>query len=101
MENRAGSTGFRKGRPTSPRLAEHGPATSVCDDVDGDGRKEVVSEVNGTWNRISVWAEDGSPRLMSTWGGGAASGAQRDRPGPRGPERGWQEEILAGTSGGW
>ena len=29
------------------------------EDLDGDGRKEVVSEINGTWNRVTVWAEDG------------------------------------------
>ena len=28
-------------------------------DLDGDGRKEVVSEINGTWNRVTVWSEDG------------------------------------------
>ena len=31
------------------------------EDVNGDGRKEVVSEVNGTWNRVTVWSEDGTP----------------------------------------
>ena len=31
------------------------------DDVDGDGKKEVVSEINGTWNRLSVWSGDGTP----------------------------------------
>jgi hypothetical protein len=31
------------------------------EDVNGDGRKEVVSEINGTWNRITVWSEDGTP----------------------------------------
>ena len=29
------------------------------EDLDGDGRREVVSEINGTWNRVTVWAEDG------------------------------------------
>ncbi len=29
------------------------------EDLDGDGRKEVVSEINGTWNRVTVWTEDG------------------------------------------
>ncbi|MDP6775227.1 MAG: hypothetical protein QGI83_00515, partial [Candidatus Latescibacteria bacterium] len=31
------------------------------EDVNGDGKKEVVSEINGTWNRITIWAEDGTP----------------------------------------
>ncbi|MCY3766549.1 MAG: VCBS repeat-containing protein [Gemmatimonadetes bacterium] len=29
------------------------------EDLDGDGRKEVVSEINGTWNRVTVWSQDG------------------------------------------
>ncbi len=29
------------------------------EDLDGDGRREVVSEINGTWNRVTVWSEDG------------------------------------------
>ncbi|MDE2998397.1 MAG: hypothetical protein OXU79_04880 [Gemmatimonadota bacterium] len=29
------------------------------EDLDGDGKKEVVSEINGTWNRVTVWTEDG------------------------------------------
>ncbi len=29
------------------------------EDLDGDGRREVVSEINGTWNRVTVWTEDG------------------------------------------
>jgi hypothetical protein len=29
------------------------------EDLDGDGKREVVSEINGTWNRVTVWTEDG------------------------------------------
>ena len=25
------------------------------EDIDGDGVKEVISEINGSWNRVSVW----------------------------------------------
>jgi hypothetical protein len=31
------------------------------EDLDGDGQKEVAGEIDGTWNRIGVWAADGSP----------------------------------------
>ena len=31
----------------------------INEDLDGDGRREVVSEINGTWNRVTVWSEDG------------------------------------------
>jgi hypothetical protein len=31
------------------------------EDLDGDGVREVVSEINGTWNRVTVWAPDGTP----------------------------------------
>ncbi|MGX5817668.1 FG-GAP-like repeat-containing protein [Chitinophaga lutea] len=30
-------------------------------DLDGDGRREIVSAINGSWNRISVYTEDGHP----------------------------------------
>ena len=39
-------------------------------DVDGDGQPEVVSEINGTWNRITVWAADGTPRYNLQLGPG-------------------------------
>ena len=33
----------------------------LYEDVNGDGEREVVSEINGTWNRIGIWSRDGSP----------------------------------------
>ncbi|HWL54023.1 MAG TPA: hypothetical protein VNQ90_16395 [Chthoniobacteraceae bacterium] len=30
-------------------------------DLDGDGKKEVVSDITGSWNRISVWDEKSKP----------------------------------------
>ena len=33
----------------------------LYEDVNGDGEREVVSEINGTWNRIGVWSRDGTP----------------------------------------
>jgi len=31
-------------------------------DIDADGKAEIVSEINGFWNRLSVWDLDGKPR---------------------------------------
>jgi hypothetical protein len=32
----------------------------LYEDMDGDGTKEVVSETNGTWNRVTVWDVNGT-----------------------------------------
>ncbi len=40
------------------------------EDVDGDGKKEVVSEINGFWNRVTVWAADGTPLYNAQFGPG-------------------------------
>lgn len=42
----------------------------VIRDLDGDGQKEVVSEINGFWNRITVWDLDGNPRHNAQIGPG-------------------------------
>jgi hypothetical protein len=39
-------------------------------DMDGDGKREVVSEVNGIWNRVGVWNEAGEPLYSATFGPG-------------------------------
>jgi len=40
------------------------------EDLDGDGTREIVSEINGTWNRVTVWAEDGRPLFNAQFGPG-------------------------------
>jgi outer membrane protein assembly factor BamB len=40
------------------------------EDVDGDGKKEVVSEINGFWNRVTVWTADGTPLYNAQFGPG-------------------------------
>ncbi|MHC4745391.1 MAG: FG-GAP repeat domain-containing protein, partial [Planctomycetota bacterium] len=40
------------------------------EDLDGDGEKEVVSEINGTWNRITVWRADGTALYDAGFGPG-------------------------------
>jgi hypothetical protein len=69
------------------------------EDLDGDGTREVVSEINGTWNRVCVWAVDGKPMHAANFG-----------PGPRIPARTMRDidvgdldgdgkkEIVAATS---
>jgi len=71
------------------------------EDLDGDGTKEVVSEINGTWNRVVVWSAAGEPRHAANFG-----------PGPRIPARTMRDlavcdldgdgakEIIAATSHG-
>ncbi len=46
------------------------------EDLDGDGTREVISEINGTWNRVCVWSADGKPLYAANFG-----------PGPRIPKR--------------
>ena len=51
----------------------------VRDDLDGDGTKEVVSATNGTWNRVTVYSEDGSPLHNAQFGPGARIPARNIR----------------------
>ena len=46
------------------------------EDLDGDGTDEIVSEINGTWNRVCVWTLDGKATAAANFG-----------PGPRIPAR--------------
>ncbi len=70
-------------------------------DLDGDGKKEVVSEINGTWNRVTVWDAKGRALYDASFG-----------PGDKIPARNMRDlavcdldgdgkkEILAATSAG-
>ncbi|MGD8499391.1 MAG: hypothetical protein PVJ86_02015 [Phycisphaerales bacterium] len=40
------------------------------EDLNGDGEKEVVSEINGTWNRVTVWRADGKALYDASFGPG-------------------------------
>lgn len=71
------------------------------EDLDGDGTREVVSEVNGTWNRITVWDRTGKALYNAQFGPGT--------PGPRSNMRALdigdldgdgRKEILVGISRG-
>ena len=64
------------------------------EDLDGDGKREVIGEIDGTWNRIGVWAEDGTPLYNVQLGPGAF------RPPPRPcPERNVQDMDVADLNG--
>jgi len=40
------------------------------EDLDGDGVREVVSETNGTWNRVTVWTAAGRALCSANFGPG-------------------------------
>jgi len=43
------------------------------EDLDGDGKREVATAVNGTWNRVTVYSEDGDPLYNAQFGPGASN----------------------------
>ncbi len=40
------------------------------EDLDGNGEREVICEVNGTWNRVTVWSETGKALYDASFGPG-------------------------------
>jgi outer membrane protein assembly factor BamB len=43
---------------------------TIWDDLDGDGKKELVSGINGVWNRVTVYTAEGTPRYNAQFGPG-------------------------------
>jgi len=41
------------------------------EDLDGDGKREVATTINGTWNRVTVYSEEGRPLHNAQFGPGA------------------------------
>ena len=39
-------------------------------DMNGDGKKEVVSEINGVWNRVTIWSRSGEALYNAQFGPG-------------------------------
>ncbi len=71
------------------------------EDLDGDGTGEVVSETNGTWNRVTVWAVDGTPLYDASFGPGARMPAKNMRDLDVADLDGdGKKEIIAATSSG-
>ena len=72
------------------------------EDLDGDGKKEVAATVNGTWNRVTVYSEKGTPLYNAQFGPGRSNA-------PRAQMRDMdladlnddgRKEIVVGTSEG-
>ncbi|MEW6358286.1 MAG: hypothetical protein AB1696_18275 [Planctomycetota bacterium] len=71
------------------------------DDLDGDGVKEVASEINGTWNRVTVWTADGKALYNAQFGPGKPIRYQNMRDLDIADLDGdGKKEILAATSSG-
>ncbi len=56
----------------------------LYEDLDGDGTREVISEINGSWNRVTVWDASGSPLYDASFG-----------PGVRAPTRNMRDLVVA------
>ncbi len=57
-------------------------------DLEGDGKQEIVSEVNGTWNRVTVWSATGEPLASANFG-----------PGPSAPARTVRAVVVSDLNG--
>ncbi|MEO5648819.1 MAG: VCBS repeat-containing protein, partial [Ginsengibacter sp.] len=42
-------------------------------DLNHDGRQEVISAINGSWNRVSIYSEDGKPLFNAQFGPGPST----------------------------
>ncbi|MBT3380636.1 MAG: hypothetical protein HN406_33865, partial [Lentisphaerae bacterium] len=70
-------------------------------DLDGDGTQEVVSEINGRWNRVTVWDEAGRPLHNAQFGPGATIPNKNMRDLDVADLDGdGKKEIVVGTSAG-
>jgi hypothetical protein len=43
------------------------------EDLDGDGKREVATAINGTWNRVTVYSESGTPLANAQFGPGPSN----------------------------
>ena len=70
-------------------------------DLDGDGQVEVVSEINGTWNRVTVWNLDGQALRNAQFGPGDSIPARNMRDLDVADLDGdGRQEVVAATSRG-
>ena len=70
------------------------------EDLDGDRKKEVVSEITGAWNRVTVWDLQGKPLYNVQFGPGARDGGRDIRDLDLGDLGGGKKEIVAALSSG-
>jgi len=71
------------------------------EDLNGDGEREVVSEINGTWNRVTVWRADGKALYDASFGPGERIPAKNMRDMDIADLNGnGKKEIVVATSSG-
>ncbi len=71
-------------------------------DLNGDGRKEIVSAINGTWNRVTIYDEDGKPLFNTQIGPGIIGERTNIRMMDVGDIDGdGKQEIVVGLSSGF
>jgi outer membrane protein assembly factor BamB len=71
------------------------------EDLDGDGKKEIASEINGTWNRVTVWSAEGKPLYNAQFGPGLPIPTQNMRDLDMADINGdGKKEIITATSAG-
>ena len=71
------------------------------EDLNGDGVKEVISEINGTWNRVTVWQADGKALYDASFGPGERIPAKNIRDVDIADLNGdGKKEIVVATSSG-
>ena len=70
-------------------------------DLDGDGEKEVISEINGSWNRVTVWDRTGKALYDASFGPGRPIPTRNMRDLDVADLDGdGKQEIVTATSGG-
>lgn len=71
------------------------------EDLEGTGTRDVICEINGSWNRVCVWASDGRPKYAANFGPGPRIPAITMRDLDLGDLDGdGRREIVAATSQG-
>jgi hypothetical protein len=71
------------------------------EDLNGDGKKEIVSEITGAWNRVTVWDLQGKPLHNVQFGPGARDGGRDIRDLDVGDLNGdGRKEIIVALSSG-
>ncbi len=58
------------------------------EDLDGDGTREVISEINGSWNRVTVWDIGATALYDASFG-----------PGAKAPTRNMRDLVVADLDG--